>query len=239
MTIKVRLTAILIVMIILLATAITSQKIATNKNKHQTLSSDTRYLSYLIADEFRQSSIDLTRLCRLFVATGEQKYWDAYWHIVNWRNGEVERPNNVDNNLYPDQRIKQSKIMKELNFSANEFTLLEKANSYSNTLIATEEQAMQTIKNGKVAQGPFQKSSNESINDFALRLVFSDAYQQDVKKIMAPVNEFFNALDKRTSDDLLRSQQEANFWLSNSLIVQVIVAIILLSLMFFYESYSI
>ncbi len=233
MTIKVRLTAILIVMIILLATAITSQKIATNKNKHQTLSSDTRYLSYLIADEFRQSSIDLTRLCRLFVATGEQKYWDAYWHIVNWRNGEVERPNNVDNNLYPDQRIKQSNIMKELNFSANEFTLLEKANSYSNTLIATEEQAMQTIKNGKVAQGPFQKSPNESINDFALRLVFSDAYQQDVKKIMAPVNEFFNALDKRTADDLFHSQQEANFWLNNSLIVQVIVAIILFSLMFF------
>jgi len=50
---------------------------------------------------------------------------------------------------------------------------------------------------------------------------------------MAPVNEFFNALDKRTSDDLFRSQQDANFWLNNSLIVQVIVAIILLSLMFF------
>ena len=62
----------------------------------QTDSSRTRYLSYLLADEFRQTSMDLTRLCRSFIASGQQKYWDAYWNIVKWRNGEIPRPADVD-----------------------------------------------------------------------------------------------------------------------------------------------
>ena len=33
-----------------------------------------RYQSYLLADELRQSSDDLTRFARMFVATGEEKY---------------------------------------------------------------------------------------------------------------------------------------------------------------------
>ena len=60
----------------------------------------TRYLSYIIADEFRQTSMDLTRLCRTYVSTGDQKYWDAYFDIVNWRSGKQARPSYVNKDLY-------------------------------------------------------------------------------------------------------------------------------------------
>lgn len=39
--------------------------------------------------------MDLTRLGRSYVATGDTKYRDAYWDIVKWRNGDIERPDYV------------------------------------------------------------------------------------------------------------------------------------------------
>ena len=92
--------------IVLIVVAIFSQNIATSKNGEQNKYSTNRYLSYILADEFRQTSMDLTRLCRVYVATGEQKYWDAYWDIVKWRNGEIERPDYVDASLYRGEHKK-------------------------------------------------------------------------------------------------------------------------------------
>lgn len=37
-----------------------------------------RYQSYIAADELRQSSMDLTRLVRTYVSTGDRKYEDLY-----------------------------------------------------------------------------------------------------------------------------------------------------------------
>lgn len=127
MKIKTRLIAILVAIMVLMMIAILCQNIATYKNEEQNESSRARYLSYLLADEFRQTSLDLTRLSRAYVVTGEQKYWDAYWDIAKWRAGDIARPNNVNEALYPGQRKKQSDIMVELNFSKNEFYLLDQA----------------------------------------------------------------------------------------------------------------
>ena len=135
MTIKNRLLAILLTIIFFIFSAIASELLARNKNEQQINKSSTRYLSYILADEFRQTSQDLTRLCRTYVATGEEKYWQAYWQIVQWRNGEIKRPEYVDKALYRGERKKQSDIMKELNFSAQEFSLLAQANNNSNALV--------------------------------------------------------------------------------------------------------
>ena len=45
-----------------------------------------RYQSYLLADELRQSSDDLTRFSRMFVATGEEKYLKFYYDILDLKN---------------------------------------------------------------------------------------------------------------------------------------------------------
>ncbi|XPF95901.1 methyl-accepting chemotaxis protein [Colwellia sp. RE-S-Sl-9] len=233
MTIKTRLMAILIAIIILLLGGIAAENIASHKNTIQTKSSTTRYLSYLLADEFRQTSMDLTRLCRTFVATGNNEYWEAYWDIVKWRNGDIERPEYVDVNLYRGKKKKQSDIMKELNFSRAEFALLDEASKNSNGLIETETQAMESIKAGKIVTGPFKALPNETVNDFALRIVFNKAYHQEVNNIMAPVDKFFSNLDHRTSTELKNSQQEAAFWLNISLSIRILIALLVIALMFF------
>jgi len=233
MTIKNQLIAILITIMALMVSAIFFQNIANYKNEQQNEQSNTRYLSYILADEFRQTSLDLTRLCRTFVATGDQKYWDAYWDIVKWRNGEIARPSYVDVALFPGELKKQSDIMRELNFSEAEFALLNEASKNSNALIATETQAMESIKNGQIVKGPFHAQVNETVNEFALRIVFDNDYHNEALKIMTPVGEFFTALDNRTAMELRNSQYDAMFWLDLSLSSQIVVALLIVLLIFF------
>ncbi len=47
-----------------------------------------RHESYKLADELRQSSDDLTRLARTYAVTGDKRYRDYYWKILDIRNGE-------------------------------------------------------------------------------------------------------------------------------------------------------
>ena len=226
MNIRTRLTTVFALVTFLIFGGLISQKITSDKNLEQTQRSTARYLSYILADEFRQTSQDLTRLCRTFIATGDQQYFDAYWAIVKWRSGEIPRPNTVDNKLYPNVVKKQSDIMSELNFSSDEFLLLKQASDNSNALIATEEQAMRSIQNNEFSQGPHQPLLGETINAFALRIVFDNGYHNEVANIMSPVNAFFAELDNRTGSQLQASQQEALLWLRVNTISQIIVLFI-------------
>lgn len=233
MKIKTRLIAILIAIMLLMFTAIISQNIATFKNEDQKLSSQTRYLSYLLADEFKHTSMDLTRLSRTYVKTGDKAYFDAYWEIVNWRAGKVKRPSDFHPDLYPGQLKKQSEIMAELNFSKQELDLLAQAASNSNLLIDTETQAMESIRTGKIVSGPFAPKSGESVEEFAARIVFDQQYHKEVQAIFVPVNAFFEALDQRTAEHLLDSQETASLWLKASFVSQIVVALLIISLIFF------
>lgn len=51
-----------------------------------------RYRSYLLADELRQSSDDLTRLARTYVLTADARYEQQYLDILAVRNGTKPRP---------------------------------------------------------------------------------------------------------------------------------------------------
>ena len=48
--------------------------------------------SYMVADELRQSSDDLTRMARLYTVTGDSRYRDYFDRILAIRNGESPRP---------------------------------------------------------------------------------------------------------------------------------------------------
>ena len=56
-----------------------------------------RYLSYVAADELRQSSDDLTRMVRTYVVTKDPRYEKMYWDILAIRNGEKARPLRYEN----------------------------------------------------------------------------------------------------------------------------------------------
>jgi len=232
LNIKNKLIGILAIVGVIIICSVISQNIVTTKNDKQTEEADVRYYSYILANEFRQTSLDLTRLCRTFISTGDIKYYNAYWDIVKWRNGELARPNYVDEKLYPGIKKKQTDIMKELEFSSKEFELLTQAGNVSNALIDTETQAMESIKQGKIVSGPFSAMTGESLKEFATRIVFSENYHNEANKVMAPVKLFFTALNERTSKGLLDSQKSASKWLNFSLALQVLTALSILILIY-------
>ena len=65
-----------------------------NTGKQVTAAGKSRYTSYLLADELRQSSDDLTRLARTYVVSGDASYEAQYLDILAIRNGDKERPAN-------------------------------------------------------------------------------------------------------------------------------------------------
>ncbi len=154
---------------------------------------------FLLANELRQTSEDLTRLSRLFVVTrGEGKYEDQYNYIVQWRSGKVSRPETVNKKVYPGRKISQIALLKELGCTEKEIALLQKSTSLSNDLVNIERQAMETVKQQTFVEGIRNKASDESVYDFASRILNDDKYHNEVKKIMLPVNQFFQNIDQRT-----------------------------------------
>ncbi|MCH1520049.1 MAG: methyl-accepting chemotaxis protein [SAR324 cluster bacterium] len=160
------------------------------------------------------------------MSTGEQRYWDAYWDIVNWRNGKIPRPEYVNKDLYRNKLKKQIDIMKELGFSTQEFKLLKEASANSDGLIATEDQAMKTIKQGRVVDGPLKPNPNETPQQFALRIVFDERYHGEVSKIMKPVNLFFEAIEDRTEQEVMNSASRSSFWLNSAFFLQLIMTLL-------------
>ena len=109
-----------------------------------------RYNSYLLADELRQSSDDLTRMARTYTVTGDPKYKEYFERILAIRGGDAPRP--VDyHNIYwdfiaatgtppridtPAKSLKN--LMKETDFTETEFAFLQETENESNELVDLE-----------------------------------------------------------------------------------------------------
>ncbi|PID76801.1 MAG: hypothetical protein CSB24_04725, partial [Deltaproteobacteria bacterium] len=176
-----------------------------------------RYLSYQAADEFRQSSQDLTRLARTYVATGNPKYEQEYQNVIDIRSGRKPRPDG--------RTISLLDIMKQLGFSDREFALLEKASANSAGLIATEVEAMNAVK-GRF-KNPAGAYVDRGIPNLAKArdLMFNQQYHQYVNEIMSPVDEFFDELDKRTEGEVARLAARGKFYMT---LASIIIAVLII-----------
>ncbi len=171
---------------------------------------DARYNSYLLADELRQSSDDLTRLARTYVVTGDAKYEQQYMDILDIRNGKKPRPLHYER-IYWDfvaagtakpradgETISLQDLMKKANFSEQEFAKLKEAQANSDALVNTEVIAMNAVKGlFDDGSGKFTKKADPDM-EMARKLMHGDDYHKFKAKIMKPVDEFFELLDART-----------------------------------------
>ncbi|CCN35734.1 putative Methyl-accepting chemotaxis protein [Vibrio nigripulchritudo SO65] len=179
--------------------------------------SETRYASYQVADELRQSSDDLTRLARTYALTGNDDYESMYMDILAIRNGEKPLPQkyhqiywdlviNYGEKPKPDgQTISIQQRMKDLGFSDKEFALLKEAQGNSDALVNLEVKAMNAVK------GIFQDPNSgqytlrkEPDTAMAAELLHSKKYHVEKAKIMKPIDGFFSELENRTFSYLER-----------------------------------
>ena len=183
-----------------------------------------RYKSYLLADELRQSSDDLTRLARTYVESADAKWEQQYFEILDIRNGKRPRPANYEN-IYWDFRAANidptrgtqaaaplSDLMKAAGFTDAEFQKLKEAQGNSDDLVRTETIAMNMVKGlFDDGAGGFTKKAEPDRNK-ALTMMHDGNYHAYKAKIMKPVSEFLTLLDDRTSKAVTEAEAARQRW---------------------------
>jgi methyl-accepting chemotaxis protein len=192
-------------------------------NKQQQI----RYQSYQSADELRQSSMDLTRLARTYVSTGDKKYEDLYWEVLAIRGGKKQRPDG--------RTISLNKIMENLGFSKEEFASIKEAGKRSDGLVWTETIAMNAVKGKFHDNNKKFTITKEPDLKLARELMFNDQYHEYVASIMEPINGFFTLLDKRTKAQVQEYVDQSNRYLWYAL--SVIFLLIVVSFFSYYVIY--
>ncbi|MGH6646803.1 methyl-accepting chemotaxis protein [Aquabacterium sp.] len=195
-----------------------------------------RYQSYLLADELRQSSDDLTRLARTYVVSGDAKWEKQYLQVLDIRNGKVPRPQHYER-IYWDfrasddghqaateQAVALSDLMKQTGFSEQEFGKLKEAADVSNALVRTETIAMNLVKGQHDdGNGGFTRRGEPDPVQ-ARELMHNLAYHQEKAKIMKPVNEFLTMLDERTLAEAEQAKGQSRLW--STLALAAVVALV-------------
>ena len=170
--------------------------------------------SFKLSNELRQSSDDLTRMVRTYIATKKPIYKQHYQEILNIRNGLQARPINYDSiywdlvmadNKRPCANQKNSlsllKRMKDAGFSQEEFKKLKQAKQNSDTLTSIEYKAMKLIE-----EHPNLHTAQEK----ALNLLFNKKYHEAKESIMQPILEFTQLLKTRTARNVKNAKFFAN-----------------------------
>ncbi|WP_085582402.1 MULTISPECIES: methyl-accepting chemotaxis protein [unclassified Pseudomonas] len=198
--------------------------------------SERRYQSYLLADELRQSSDDLTRLGRTYVVTANPEYEREYLQILDIRNGKAPRPEDYHRIYWdfvaagnaqprPDgEAVALETLMKRDGFTDDEFAKLKEAQANSDKLVQLEVQAMNAVKGKFVdAQGNYTVNGEPDLA-LARTLVHSPQYHAFKAQIMKPVDEFFGLMEGRTSRAVSQANDALNF--AQNLFVAVLLMLI-------------
>ncbi|MFA6476300.1 MAG: hypothetical protein WCV68_02665 [Candidatus Paceibacterota bacterium] len=167
-------------------------------------SRDAEYRSYQLADELRQSSDDLTRMVRTYVATGNPEFEREYWAVLDIRNGKAPRPLDYDN-IYWDfvsatgqkprgdgETISLRDLMVKEGFTKEELSKLDLAQKNSDALVKAETMAMDAMKGPK----PDLKLASDLVNN--------EAYHKIKAEIMKPIDDFYLMFEERTSLAVIR-----------------------------------
>src|SRR5688572_20545476 len=174
---------------------------------------DARLQSYLLADELRQSSDDLTRVVRTYVVTGDPLYKRRYQEVLDIRDGRTPRPLAYqdiywDLVLADDERprpmgpaIALLELMRNAGFTEAEFAKLAEAKASSDALTRTEFAAMEL---SEATTGP-----REANRAKAVLMLFDAAYHDAKARIMRPIREFHEISDQRTLATLRDAEAHA------------------------------
>lgn len=182
-----------------------------------------RHQSYLLADELRQSSDDLTRFARSYVATGDERFRRFSEEILDIRNGTIPRPDGYENvywdlvvgGILPEPEGDGSVTMSlesrmlHAGFSIEEFSQLNKAQNRSDELANLEDVAMNAVE-GKFDDGTGTfEITGEPDQELANRLLYGQRYLDSKSAIMEPIRIFVNLVDERTAKELDHLNRES------------------------------
>ena len=156
--------------------------------------------SYALADGLRQTSDDLTRMARLYAATGDERYRQWFQQILDIRNGAAARPTAYQG-IYWDfvvagetppgeagPPLSLDDLMEQAKLDPQVILLLKRSEANSNTLAELEADAMAAASGGNLEQ--------------ARSILNGAEYHQRKADIMRPINDALVATYTGTAADL-------------------------------------
>jgi signal transduction histidine kinase/CheY-like chemotaxis protein/HAMP domain-containing protein len=171
-----------------------------------------RTVAVRLADELRQTSDDLTRMARAYVATGDPRYRAWFTEILAIRAGTAPRPEQYDR-IYWDVVADTGKrptpfgppaafatLAARAGFTAPEQHLLALAQSRSDGLADTEQQAFALVADAH----PDRARATTMLNDAA--------YLHAKDAIMTPIGQVFSLVDVRTEHESSAALDRARAW---------------------------
>ena len=208
------------IFILLLGSLFTFYNILKN-DKNVALAELRRYESYLLADELRQSSDDLTRMARTYTVTANPKFREYFNRILKIRDGKTPRPADYNRiywdfvtatDSYPsspfDRQVSLENLMRSKNFTRDEMNLLKEAKDRSDALVRLENRAMNAMMGlypDEKGRFIIKKAPDKAL---ARDLMHGPEYHKIKKEIMGPMQEFFYKVDSRTAQTVLIYQKK-------------------------------
>lgn len=190
--------------------------------------------SYHIADELRQSSEDLTRMARSYVATGNPLYKQHFFEILDIRNGTAPRPIPYGPAFWYTEVTADGQItaqrgaatslktkMQQLGLTEDELKLLGIAQRRSDILVETELEAFATLETAGQENPPSTSNDGKAL---ALEMLFNEEFQRAKRDIMVPISTFSNKVEQRINDEVNRLH-EMQFWYILTTIAIIILAL--------------
>ncbi|PJC16922.1 MAG: GGDEF domain-containing protein [Comamonadaceae bacterium CG_4_9_14_0_8_um_filter_60_18] len=175
---------------------------------------DLRHQSFLLADELRQTSDDLTRMARTYTVTTQARYRNAYDTIVGIRDGKLPRPASYAS-IYWDTVLLQDEpaatqvkrpaallnLMREAEFTPQELDDLARAKQQSDALIGTERSAMDLAASGEPEKMALARA-----------MLHDDAYHAAKAAIMQPIAQVYASMDARTVERVAHATRQAMYF---------------------------
>ncbi len=202
-----------------------------NNQKKLLNSQNVRYETYLLAEQLRQSSDDLTRMARTYVNTGDPRYEEYYWHILAVREGSKPRPEHYQRlgweavpSIVADldssgRAVPLQSLMRELGLTQAELGKLDEAKVLSDELVRTETMAMQAMKGLYKDDSGDYTIKGDPDPDLARGILTGESYHRHKAEIFRPINEFFAMLDNRTATTAERYAQKSQMYLWGILVL--------------------
>ncbi|PKG80963.1 hypothetical protein CXF85_19540 [Colwellia sp. 75C3] len=183
--------------------------------------SENRYSSYLLTEQLRLSSDQLTLMARAYAVTGEQKYLNFFTQILAIRNGTLPRPKNY-HRVYWDMlmpakgqapfsdgdQLPLQKLMSQAGFTQQEFEQLKISQKASDKLTDLEFIAFNKIKSALLDQTSYSLSTKR---ESALAFLYGEDYLMAKSEIMSHINEFYRLQEERTSQKVQLTVQTHHF----------------------------
>lgn len=158
-----------------------------------------KFVSILLAQEARATSIGLTANVRAFANTGDPAYEKAYWDLEKIRRGELPRPR--DAAIEPGKKVPMDYLLSHSGFSEEEYRVLYKSVELSRTLMSPEIRAINAVKGIFLDKNGLYTVKGQPDMKLAQHLLFGREYDAASTEIMTMSNEFVSMVVDRINQE--------------------------------------